>query len=250
MKQKIKNFLKIGILSLGISILIISCSKNEVVEVEQTEIQLLQKEFTLENFENTYVKNNLEIDWNGFQISNENSSLSTYEFSTNLKSSNFIENDNNKLFFKYKLKAFKTTGNNWNFEIIKFLTDDEKSLEKISCFSSNDFSGTMLLFDLNGKLIDIKGIEKGNEIKPFKDKNILTKSIPIPTDSSPINSGGGSFTWIEIIHYTDWYKVYNGSQAYTHSVYNYTTWEYVYVPYDNNYSTSSPYHNHYSNGGL
>ena len=247
MNHKMKTLFIIGILALGMSFLIVSCSKEEVTNVELTETQKIRNAFSLDSFDNPFVKNNLDINWNDFQTNRNDTSSLTYEFNTILKANDFIESGETKLFFKYKLKVFEIAENYWDFEIIKFITDDKKSLINISTSFLGDFSGTMVSFNLKGKLKDIKGLEKGSEIKPKKVKNtLLNKDIPIPTDSDPKDSGGGSFQWIEIVNYTDWYKVYpNGSQQYTHSVYNYTSWEYVYVPYDSYYPSS--YHNHYSN---
>lgn len=250
-KQKLKNLLKIGILTLGFTLLIVSCSKDQITKVELNEIQKIQNEFSLKDFENPFVKNNLQINWNNFEINLDQDSLfSGYEFNTILKANDFIESGKKKLFFKYKLEVLKIGENHWDFYIIKFITENRESLENTSTFLSNNFSGTIAHFNLNGELVETKGLEKGIKIVPNLNENLFAKDGPTPTDHEPTGGGsaGGGFQWIEVLHFTDWYKVYpDGSQEYTHSVYNYSTWEYVYVPNDNNYSIS--YHNHYSSLG-
>lgn len=251
MKNKLKRLSKIGIVAFGIILTITNCSKDEIPKEELSETQKIKNQFTLEDFDNPFVQKNLQINWNNFKLNtSETSPKSTYEFSTTLKANDFIENGDTKLFFKYTLEVPKIRDNQWEFEIIKFITEDQESLENVSSFSSNDFYGTITYFNLKGKLIETKAFEKGIKITPKSHNNILAKGGPIPTDHDPSDSGSGGagFLWIEIVHYTDWYKVYpDGTQQYAHTVYNYSTWEYVYVPSSSNYSTSSPYTNHESN---
>ncbi|MEC3906019.1 hypothetical protein VOI54_03260 [Tamlana sp. 2201CG12-4] len=251
MKSKLQRLTKIGILTFGIIITVTNCSKDELTKDELTEIQKIKNEFSLAYFDNLFVKKNLQINWNDFRLNNsETSPKSTYEFSTRLKANDFIENGGTKLFFKYILEISKIRNNQWDFEVIKFTTEDKESLESISSFSSYDFSGTVTHFNLKGELTEIKGLEKGMEITPKLHNRIFAKGGPTPTDHDPSDSdsGGAGFQWIEVVHYTDWYKVYpDGTQEFTHRVYNYTTWEYIYVPANSNYSTNSPYLNHESN---
>ncbi len=66
----------------------------------------MKQGFLLENFEDRFLKENLEINWSDLLFNLDNETLiSSYEFNTILNANNYVEIEYSKLFFKYKLKA-------------------------------------------------------------------------------------------------------------------------------------------------
>ncbi|MFD0837257.1 DUF6973 domain-containing protein [Mariniflexile aquimaris] len=249
MKQKIKHLLKIGILTFGISLFIISCSKENVAEIELTETQQLQNKFTLENFDDVFVKNNLEIDWDNFKTNlNTENEINSYEFNTNFKVKSSIED-----YAKYKLLASKNELNDWNFELIKFSASKENINNNLSYFSIYNFTGSIYHYNLDGNNTLIKVYSKGKiteeiSIKDFSNVNTLAKAPPI--------GGGhclGCWSLVRTEHYTDWYTNSGGGSTlyYSHSTYNGATTEWVYIPVNGDYygmpydPEDGAYHNHY-----
>lgn len=137
----------------------------------------------------------------------------------------------------------------WEIKLIKLLGANE-DLDNNSYLSLNLFSGIISHYNLNGETIKAEGYEKGVLMSTLIDKN-KTLFSKIPMKSSNDDSGGsgggsgGSFQRITVKHYTDWYKKYpDGTLEYTHTVLDYITYEYVYVP---NYSTyNDTGYNYYS----
>lgn len=237
-KRKLKNFLKTGTLSLLIS-LFINCSYDESSEIEFSENQKIQNEFSLDNFNDLFIKDNLIVDWNDFNIEDSNKNgFVLYEFNTSLNTSKSIESGKYQFSFRYKVLVAKNSQNSWSFEIIKFLANDDKDLSNTSYFSIDSFSGTLYHYNLKGETLKVKGYEKGNLINEFKNKDssLFSKQENIETNCSDC------FAPVYTEHYTDWYKSDgNGGFTYTHSVLNRVSVEFVYIPGPNQNIT---YHSH------
>ena len=128
---KLKNYLRISIL-LFITSFFIACSDNEPLEIESSEKQQIKREFSLANFNDSFIKENLIGNWNDFKTNQKDST--TYEFNTSFKTKRSLENDNQLFGTKYKILAIKGTLKNWSFELIKFLSNDDEPLDNISYF--------------------------------------------------------------------------------------------------------------------
>ncbi|RKE91000.1 hypothetical protein [Ichthyenterobacterium magnum] len=153
-----KHLLKITFLFL--TLIMYNC-ENEIIETNPYEdIQQIQNKFSLKDFEKSFIKENLEVNWNDF-IKNDNMKNSTfmYEFNTSLKTKSRLENEKEALDYKYKVLAFKDVDKNWSIELIKFLTKNAKTLSNVSSFSPTSFSGTLYHYDLNGKPLKIKAMK-------------------------------------------------------------------------------------------
>lgn len=211
-------------------------------------INKIQNRFSLENFKDQFVKDNLTIDWESYKINlNEETLEEHYEFDTHLKSENYIENDKQKLSFAYKLSAFKNEQGFWQYELIKFLTDDENSLNTISNTNLDDFSGTVYFYNLEGETTKIKGYTNGKMVNEFTDTekghvDVLSKAPPL---------GDTGYYVLEFTaSYVDWYANIGGGSTmyYTHSVYQGTTSQWVWVSTGGGYggSSNNPYHSHYN----
>jgi hypothetical protein len=97
-----KNSLTLGILIFVITLFTTNCSNDIATEFEMAENLHIQDAFSLNNFDNAFVKNNLEIDWNDFNTSyNSENGIKTYEFNSRLKVSSIIGD-----YSSYKLLAF------------------------------------------------------------------------------------------------------------------------------------------------
>ena len=86
-------FLK-TVIMLIITLSFTNCDKEEVNQLTTNEIEKIKSDFSLENFENLIIKNNLSIDWNNYvqQKDDENKAI-IYEFNTSYNSNNFVENN-------------------------------------------------------------------------------------------------------------------------------------------------------------
>lgn len=136
--------------------LIIGCSKDSI-EIPLSEMQQIKKEFSLENFKDDFVKNNLVIDWRNSNIKNSNDSIPLiYEFNTSFKVKNSLEKGKQTLDVQYKLLVSKGDTNTWSFEIIKFLPNKTEKLTNISYFTITSFSGTLYHYNLKGENIKMK----------------------------------------------------------------------------------------------
>lgn len=241
-----KQLFSVKTLLLLVTISLTNCAIEDDDKTPKNDIQKIKSEFSLENFNDTNIKDNLSIDWNDFKKQeNLDRESIDYEFKTILNDNSFIQNEEKKLYYKYILLVKKDDKANYNMELIKFLANDEKGFDNISYSSLEKFSGTVYHYNLLGETLKIKGYENGIKISELSDVNINLFSKK-PEKQEPIDheDGGGSYQLVTITHYTDWYANTHGGTAlyYTHSVYSHTTYQYVYV--SNNSSSGTTYHNH------
>ncbi len=250
MKQKLKKLVNLGILAFGVSLIVISCSKDSM-EIQLTEIQKLQNNFTLKEFNNSYVKENIEIEWDNFKMDTTNNIL-TYEFNTISKSNGTLTNGKQQIFSKYNLLVTKSNDNHWSYELIKFLTINSKSINTVSYFSLSNFSGTLLHYNLEGENIATKAFNEGILINQIPKDTINREKTNINNTLArlaPIEGSSGEFVRVCTENYTDWYHVYNGVAEYTHSIYEGESCDYFWVDYGTTGASGSGlntnFHNHY-----
>ncbi|HMQ42797.1 hypothetical protein [Mariniflexile maritimum] len=87
------------ILLLFITFSITNCDKDNIIEKQQDDIQQIKNEYSLENFNDINIKNNLSIDWDDYiQQKNPETNSNSYEFNGVYSYNNFIENGKLKLF--------------------------------------------------------------------------------------------------------------------------------------------------------
>jgi hypothetical protein len=94
-----------------------SCQKEEMVSPvtqEQDIVAAIKAEFSLSEFPDEYIKNNLRINWNEYWVNDNDESFS---FTTSLNSQ--LNGGNKSLFYKYHLVVFQMEGN-WKFTTITF----------------------------------------------------------------------------------------------------------------------------------
>lgn len=238
------------ILLLFITFSITNCDKDNIIEKQQDDIQQIKNEYSLENFNDINIKNNLSIDWDDYiQQKNPETNSNSYEFNGVYSYNNFIENGKLKLFFKYKLFVSKDDSKLWNLHLVKFSTNNETLIQNISYFYLDSFSGTLSQFNLKGETLGIKGFKNGVLVSEFENNksssdntNIYSKQKNIAVNCSDC------YVLVTIEHYTDWFKSGPGvSWIYTHSTLNYVSHEYVYVGEENNSGLQETYfHDHIS----
>ena len=244
-----KQLLKSALL-LFIAISFTNCdNQNDGLTTPLNDIQQIQKEFTLNNFNDSYIKENLIVNWNDFNTIPKDSITSIYEYNTSFKVKRTLESNDHLFDVTYKILAIKDDSENWSFELIKFLANNDSPLNNPSYFYPNAFSGTLYHYNLEGKTIKIKAYNDGELVHEFIPDNVNTNNTQskyYPKKQSNVepidpNETGGYYILVSTIHYTDWYANNQGGSTlyYTHSVYNSTTHEYVYVPSStSNYTTS------------
>lgn len=252
MFKTLKNYFKVRILLFGITLVLWNCEKEEIspMSLQLTEIQQIENEFSLKNFNDSFVSKNLVVHWDDF-ISKENIKENTvvYEFNTSLKVKNTIENEKQRFDFKYKVLGFKNDSDRWYFELIKIFANNSKTLDNTSYFSPKDFSGTIYHYNLKGESLALKAYKDGAFLNTFSSKGSKKNNLQskFPSDEGG-SQGGGFWMFSRTKHYTDWYRGNgSGGWSYTHSTYNGSTTEYVWV--NTGYTGSGNYHNHSPHGG-
>ncbi|TDE00389.1 hypothetical protein [Flavobacterium sandaracinum] len=83
MKEKL--FTPSSYLVIFLILLFCSCTNDDSKEIELIERQQLQNKFSLANFDDDFIKNNLVVDWNDFVLNIDKNTVSdtkVYEFNT------------------------------------------------------------------------------------------------------------------------------------------------------------------------
>ena len=234
------------ILLFSLLIITFGCEDENYTESKLYKTQTIKDEFTLEDFDDVFVKNNLEVKWNDYEASLDSiTGKETFEFNTDLKVKSTI-ND----YVVYKLIASKNTLDDWEFELIKFSGGNTKLSNTLSFLSINSYSGSIYFYNLTGKNTKIEVYETGK----LKDE----VSFKYGNDAKYIaqEPDGGAWALMIVDHLRDWYSNTEGGSTlfYTHTTYHGSSYEWVRtggdsyngMPYD---TGTSSYHNHYPGGG-
>lgn len=244
-----KNYLKTGILLLGILISTTNCEKEDLISIQTPQqtsqkqnqtITSFQNNFTLDNFKDDFVRNNLIVKWNEFIIIKKPDSSISYEFLTNLNATVSFNDSKNNLNIKYKLNVTISENKVIDIEIVKFLGKNKNLLKDIGLEYLNGFKGAIYHFNLNGDLIKLESFDKGKIVNTFEYK--FTSSDKA-VQRAPVLEG-----WVPLItiNYTDWYFNLGTSYYYFKSHITSTTIEYVYVGSNSgNYNPDDVAHAHY-----
>ena len=145
------------ILLFSLLIITFGCEDENYTESKLYKTQTIKDEFTLEDFDDVFVKNNLEVKWNDYEASLDSiTGKETFEFNTDLKVKSTI-ND----YVVYKLIASKNTLDDWEFELIKFSGGNTKLSNTLSFLSINSYSGSIYFYNLTGENTKIEVYETG-----------------------------------------------------------------------------------------
>ncbi|MHB1148715.1 MAG: hypothetical protein ACYC01_14115 [Lutibacter sp.] len=247
--RKIKNYLKTGILLIGILTTMTNCQKEDLFNtqtLQQTSkkqnqaITSFQNNFSLDNFKDDFVRNNLIIKWDEFIVTENPDSSLSYEFLTNLNATVSFKNPKNNLNSKYKLIVTISENNYIDFEIVKFLGKNKNLLKDIGLKYLNGFNGATYHYNLNGDLIKSEGFDKGKFVNTMKNKSASLNNV---AERAPVEEG-----WVLVLteRYTDWFFNRGTDYAYSTSHLESRSLEYVYIGSSSgNYNADNVAHEHY-----
>lgn len=238
-----------------LTILIISCEKQEIViDTHQKDLKFIQNQFSLSDFKDEYVKNNLVVNWNDFRKNNEE--VTVFTFSTNLASK--LESDKNSLSYKYHLSANQIEGE-WNFNLVKIVAADKVELKNATLESSEKFTGTQSTYDLTGEIIEIKAFEEGKVVSEFNKELLARNQYKYAPPIGPGTCTGCGWVAIRTERWMDYWNIGTDSEGNLVSLYyrgsslRSIVTEWVYVPNAGGYNDGfgdyvggNSYHEHYN----
>lgn len=216
-----------------IAISLVACEKDDISNLSADEVNFtyeIKNQFSLNNFEDEYVRENLKVNW--IPISQFEAGKDTVEYGTNLHST--AENSINNLHHKYSIAAFTNEKKEWDFYVIKYTSSDSTSLIDLSEENLGEFSGTIKKFDTSGNLITMEGVEDGTITSTFNRHSKTSNNKYYPAEwEDPSDS-----RWVTVrtYFYTDyWSLLYNSygqltGVTYLGSYHYNTRTEYIYVP--------------------
>jgi hypothetical protein len=243
--QKIANYLKTGILFLGMILVFNNCQKEDTIEpIEPNSvIEKIQSRFKKEDFKGV-IPYKFDVNWkdNGAQYSEE-LKTSFYEFDIIYTSGLTPHiNDSKKVkgnyYNSYKVIATKDK-EEYNFYALRVyekISETGNSISKVSFNAPLNFNGLIHLVDKEGDMVFARKVEKGeNTIKNYFNKEFK--------ELDPIKSKVDE-NCVDVVtyHLIDWYKKWNDAEGlhieYTSTQLISTSVEsicaYVYLPdYDN-----------------
>ncbi|WP_233862615.1 DUF6973 domain-containing protein [Tenacibaculum piscium] len=265
MKKKITNPLKLVTLCFITSFLW-NCEQEE--NFPTNEKNLAKENFTLKNFKNPFIKENLVVNWNNF---NENigKKTTTYEFTTSFKVPFYVEKRGQKIPIKYKILATKTVADTWDYKLIKLFPSPKSNTKMAKYSNSNAFTGIATHYNLKGEKTQYNTYNKGeiigsiknngnkgipgrlsfDDIKNLRVPGMLTfKDLYYKNDYN-VEHHYGSYMPVRTEHYIDTYYIYTSENHTTGKIdyigykvipkLQYVSHEYTYIP--NNHQTN-PHH--------
>lgn len=204
-------------------------------------MNLIQNQFTLENFEDDFVRKNLIVKWDEFTVTENADSSISYEFLTNLNSTASFNDSKNNLYTKYILRVTIVNNKVLDFKIVKFLGKNNNLLKDISLKSVKGFNGTIYHYNLRGDLVKLESFEKGKMVHFIENKSSNLNNL---NAREPIVEG---YVLMITERYTDWYFNLGTAYYYTKSHLISRTLQYVYVGSNaSNYNPDSVVHEHYA----
>jgi hypothetical protein len=247
-----KQLLKTGLLIFGISIILYACT-NETYDDKITQVQDSHQEFSLENFDDPFIKNNLIVDLETYTSRETETGEEIREFNVLMKTEQIINVGSTLIFAKYSVIGSKKKNNNkWNYSLIKFTSDDIKQIQKVSFQENIDNTGVFYTYNQQGKLVRLEVFENGKSMATYNGINKTSKAPAISCVGEWCNGGdtGGSMVTVKITSFTDWYNVRSdGTYDYNGSTPGHTRVEQVWIPNSSNSNSSANHHEHTIAGG-
>ncbi|MFD2828620.1 hypothetical protein ACFSYG_19230 [Leeuwenhoekiella polynyae] len=217
----------------------------------------LNTEFNLENFNNDYIKKNLEVNWSESIILKEDSININYLYQTNIFSNLHAPKTDFRIFYTYNILEIKDKKDlTSTFKIVKLLTDGYSTTTRkdLNLKKLNNFSGTVISYNLKGETLSLKGYKNGilkSELKDSPYSNTQTKNVP------PLAEGCYLTQRIEL--YKDYYRPLLGGTIagrpsewqYTHTTYEGSNYQQFWVSdcYSSGNYPSLHEHRNTSSGG-
>lgn len=257
MKQKLKTYLKIGILAFGITFAVTSCTTDELdtstnLVVSEAEFDTFKKGFKPKHINEELLlgEDNFQVDWNSANIINfsKSENKTVYEFSAYLDNPITTES---KLFSKENIYKLIVTQQNdrAEYKVIRFEPFEQSSNLNPSYKNLSNFSGNKYELNQLGRIESLDTYENGEvvasldltEKTKIANSNLASKKAAtcnldafrcssLGSGYSGRSSGGsGSYQRQTTYHYTVWYKKVGNSWQYTHTKYNGKSTKWVYV---------------------
>ncbi|PIV93096.1 MAG: hypothetical protein COZ17_05415 [Flavobacteriaceae bacterium CG_4_10_14_3_um_filter_33_47] len=183
-EQKLKNYLRVGILTLALSFLLTNCEKDDnqtLLGENNSDSEFIQNAFNQIDH-NNLIPYDYTVDWsNSTKLYSNEFNKSYYEFPINYISS-FNPIALNKLkqkgfYNKYKIIAIENDDNQLDFYAIKFyqkIDISDKSIidSDVSFTNTESFSGIIQLIDIGNNIVYTKKLDNGKvtEYSPIKQK--------------------------------------------------------------------------------
>lgn len=247
---------KLFVVLLGVTVLFHGCSENDQSTTYLPIENVYGTHFSLDNFEDPFVKNNLNIDWDRYVSRQGENGREIREYRTWSDAKQVLNEGDRELGLKYTVMASKERESKiWDYTILKYTGGDIRSLQNVSFFEKNNFSGPLYFYDIKGRTTKIEGYTNGELVSTFTDveKGFVTASSKDPEISCGLGDGdcsgggsGGGWRTVVVKHYTDWYNVRsNGVREYSHSSTDGYTLERIWVPSGGG---AGPRHSHVPGG--
>ncbi len=225
-KQTHKNYLKIGILTLGLSLLFTNCEKEDsqtLLENNLSTSEQIQNLFNQIDY-SALIPYDYIVDWsNPIKLYSDELEKSYYEFPINYTSL-LNPTELNKLkqkkgyYTKYKILAVESNEDEFNFYATKFYQNvnplNEDLINSDVTFSNvSNYSGIIHLIDKAKNIVYTKKIDNGKvtQYSPFKTKKKSTSSLTSKNEEN--------CETVRITYYTEWYKVYTDENGKKHIEY-------------------------------
>src|SRR5690606_38177368 len=192
MKQ-LKNLLPLMLSAL----LAWNCQKDEEHLPSHQGLHFLESKFSLENFDDPFIKENLKVNWDNYAI--EPDSLSNaliYQFDTSIKGK--VANDEKQFEYKYQVLG-QNQGTEWDFEIIRILANNAASVKNVNYLDLGEFSGTINLYDLKGNNTKSLAYEKGELVSEMTG---VDDKVPTLQTKEPEIEDNGVWVLITVERYT------------------------------------------------
>lgn len=241
MKQ-LKNLLPLMLLAL----LAWNCQKDEEHLPSHQGLHFLENKFSLEDFNDPFIKDNLKVNWDNYAI--EPDSLSNaliYQFDTSIKGK--VANNEKQFEYKYQVLG-QNQGTEWDFEIIRILANNAASVKNVTYLDLGEFSGTINLYDLKGNTTKSLAYEKGELVSEMTG---VDDKVPTLQTKEPEIEDNGVWVLITVERYTDWYYDRGGYYEYAYSTHNSTQHEWAFISTEGTHSTygheqGDVYHGHHA----
>ncbi|WP_335967008.1 hypothetical protein [Galbibacter sp. PAP.153] len=237
---------------IALSLFFFSCEKEDIGDLSQ---KGSHPSFSLLEFSDKFVKENLIVDWNEYIAEVDSSSgQDKYLYNTSLKSSSTLYDNEQKWGQLYKLLAEKDSLSNWNYTLLEFLSVKDSILpNNLSISNTTSFTGTLYFYDLKGNVKKIESYEDGLKMTEFINKKqgkvtLQSKAPKVCGGYNPFCEDGTTVTYItvSVSTYTDHYNVREGGRLdYSYSTYDGTKTKWIAVPVNDPEPTVGSYVHHH-----
>ncbi len=224
-----------------------NCQKEEQQIPPNEGLHFLESKFSLEDFNDPFIKDNLKVNWDRYSKKFDSLSNTTiYAFETSVKGK--LENDKKQFEYKYQVLGHKQ-GDTWAFGIVHILANNASSVEKVSYFEPESFSGTMHHYDLKGRNTKVIAFEQGELVGEITDMDYKGS---IGESKEPPVSNEGVWVFITVKRYLDMYMYRGGGvYEYSYSVHNGTQHQWAFISTGGTHSTygheqGEVYHGHHA----